>query len=180
MGALAKSLCFSSSRTVSSAAGASSVSRTVSRSDRKPSSFSMSETLAVLGATVGACHSSLSLSFTDERDFESAILDSKPLSVLFTRIVFRYWYGFYLFPVLARVLPFSGTHTDCSVFMYSAGQFFGTRTDSTFSRYSPRFYRFQVLTLILPFFGTCRHSFSVLARILRFPDTLPDSTGFRS
>ena len=94
--------------------------------------------------------------------------------------VVRYSHGFYLFPVLARILPFSGPDTDSTIFGYSSGQFFGTRPDSTFSRYSPGFYRFQVLTLILPFFGTRRHSFSVLARILRFPDTLPDSTGFRS
>ena len=92
--------------------------------------------------------------------------------------VFRYSHGFYLFPVLARILPFSGTDTDSTIFRYSSGQFFGTRKDSTFSRYSSGFYRFQVLTLILPFFGTRWDSFSVLARILAFsgPDT--DSTIF--
>ena len=83
--------------------------------------------------------------------------------------VFRYSHGFYLFPVLARILAFSGPDTDSTIFRCSWGQFFGTRMDSTFSRYSPGFYRFQVLTLILPFFGTRQESFSVLARILHFP-----------
>ena len=83
------------------------------------------------------------------------------------------------FSVLARILAFSGPDTDSSIFWCSWGQFFDTRIDSTFSRYSPGFYRFQVLTLILPFFGTRRDSFSVLARILPFPGTRPDSTVFR-
>ena len=103
--------------------------------------------------------------------------------------VFQYSHGFYVFPVLARIQPFSGNDTDSTIFRYSWGQFFGTRTDlpfpgtrtdSTFSQYSSGFYRFQLLTLILPFFGTRRHSFSVLARILPFPGTLPDFTFFRS
>ena len=82
--------------------------------------------------------------------------------------VFRCSHGCYLFPVLARILAFSDLDTDSTIFCYSSGMFFGTRPDSTFSRYSPGFYRFQLLTLILPFFGTRRHSFSVLARILPF------------
>ena len=48
--------------------------------------------------------------------------------------VFRYSHGFYLFPVLARILPFFGTHTDSTLFRYLPGQFFYTRTDSTFLR----------------------------------------------
>ena len=51
--------------------------------------------------------------------------------------------------------------------------------DSTFSRYSPGFYHFLVLTLILQFFGNRSDSFSILARILRFPSNLLDSTIFR-
>ena len=93
--------------------------------------------------------------------------------------VVRYSHGFYLFPVLARIILFSDPDTDSTIFGFSSGQFFGTRPNSTFSWYSPGFYRVQVLTLIPPFFGTRRHSFSVLARILCVPGTLPDSTGFR-
>ena len=94
--------------------------------------------------------------------------------------VFRCSHGCYLFPVLARILAFSDLDNDSTIYCYSSGMFFGTRPDSTFSRYSTGFYRFQLLTLILPFFGTRRHSFSVLARILLFPGTLPDFTVFRS
>ena len=57
-----------------------------------------------------------------------------PLPIL-VRTLFRYSDGFYLFPVLARILQFLGTHIDCTLFRYSSGQFFGTRTDSSFSRY---------------------------------------------
>ena len=60
--------------------------------------------------------------------------------------------SFYLFSVLARILPFVGTHTDCTLFRYSSGQFFGTGMDSYFSRYSLVFYHFWVPTLIVPFF----------------------------
>ena len=41
------------------------------------------------------------------------------------------------FPVLGQILPFSGPDTDSTIFRYSSGQFFGARTDSAFSRYSP-------------------------------------------
>ena len=51
--------------------------------------------------------------------------------------------------------------------------------DFTFSRYSPGFYYFSVLTLIRPFFRNRRDRFSILARVLTFPGTLPDSTIFR-
>ena len=49
--------------------------------------------------------------------------------------VFRYSHGFYLFPVLARILPFSGRDTDSTICRKSSGQFFGTGTNSNFSRY---------------------------------------------
>ena len=89
--------------------------------------------------------------------------------------VFRYSHRFYLFPVLARILPFSvlfeqffSSHTDSTLFWNSSGKFFDTRSDSNFSQYLPEFYHFLVLTLILIFFGTRLDSFSVLARILPF------------
>ena len=63
----------------------------------------------------------------------------------------RYSDGFYLFPVLAQILPFFSTPTASTLFRYPRGQFFDTRTDSTFSRYSPGFYHFLVLTQIRPF-----------------------------
>ena len=95
------------------------------------------------------------------------------------KTVFLCWHGFYLFPVLAQILPLSGTDTDSTIFRYSSGQLFRTRTESTIFRYSPGFYHFQVLTLILPFVGTRRYSFLVLARIPHFPSTRSDSTIFR-
>ena len=64
-------------------------------------------------------------------------------------------------------------HPDSTNFRYWFGQFFGNRTDSTFSRYSPEFYHFPVLTLILLIFGTGSESFSVIARILSFSGTCP-------
>ena len=67
--------------------------------------------------------------------------------------VFLYLHGFYLFPVLTRFLPFFGSHIDSTILRYSLGQFFDTRTDSTFSRYSTR---------ILLFFGS--HTDSTLFR----------------
>ena len=88
-------------------------------------------------------------------------------------------YGFYLFPVLARIPPFFGAHTDSTLFRCSPGQFFDTRRDSTFSRYWPEFIHFSVLTLIRPFSGTRRDSFSILVLILLFPSTRPYSTIFR-
>ena len=94
--------------------------------------------------------------------------------------VFRYSHRFYLFPVVSLILLFFGTHTDSTLFRYSSRQFFDTRMDSTFSRYSPRLYYFSVLTLIRHFFGNHRDSFSILARILLFPGTLPETTIFRS
>ena len=86
------------------------------------------------------------------------------------RIVFRYSDGFYLFPVLARILPFLGTHTYCTLFRYSSGHFFGTHTDCT--------HNFWVRTLIVPSCHTRLDSFSVLAQILPFPSTRMDSTIF--
>ena len=79
----------------------------------------------------------------------------------------------------ARILSFSDTDGDSTIFRYSVGQFFGTRTDSPFSRYSPGFNHFAVLKLILPFFGTRPSSFFVLAWILPFLGTRPNSIIFR-
>ena len=76
--------------------------------------------------------------------------------------VFSYSYGFDLFPVLARILQFCGSHTDSTILGKLFGQFFGTRSDSTFSRYSHGFYNFAVLTMILPFFNTRRNVFHSL------------------
>ena len=84
-----------------------------------------------------------------------------------------------LFPVLTRILPFLGTHIDWTLFQNSPEQFFDTRTDSTFSWYSPGFCHFLVLTLIGPFSGTYPNCFWILARILLFPGTHPDSAIFR-
>ena len=58
-------------------------------------------------------------------------------------------------------------------------QFFDTRRDSSFPRYSHGFDHFSVLTLIGHFSGTHPNSFSILARILLLPGTRPDSTIFR-
>ena len=58
------------------------------------------------------------------------------------------------------------------------GQFFDTRTDSPFSRYSPVFYHFLVLTQIRPFSGNRGDSFSILVPILAFPGARSDSTFF--
>ena len=88
-------------------------------------------------------------------------------------------HGFYLFPILSRILPFFGTHTDYTLFRYSTGHFFDSCTNSTFSPYSPGFYHFSGLTLIQPFFCTRRVSFSITARILPFLGTRPDSTIFQ-
>ena len=78
------------------------------------------------------------------------------------------------------ILPFFSPHTDCTIFRYSPQQLFDTRTNSTFFRYEPGFYNFSVHTLIEPFSGTRPNYFSILARILAFPGTRPDSTIFRS
>ena len=68
-----------------------------------------------------------------------------PFPIL-VRTVFRYSHGFYLFSVLAQIVPISGTHTDSTLFRNSSGQFFNSGTDSTFSRNSPELYHFPVLT----------------------------------
>ena len=106
----------------------------------------------------------------------SHLLD--PFPVL-TRIVFGYSNGFYFFLVLTRILPFLGSHIDWTLFPNSPEQFFDTRTDSTFSWYSPGFCLFSVLTLIGPFSGTHPNRFWILAWILLFPGTHPDSAIFR-
>ena len=92
---------------------------------------------------------------------------------VFAETVNRYSHGFYLFRVLAHILPFFGTHTNSSIFQYSPRQFFDTRKDSTFPRYSSRFYHFSVHTMIRPFFGTLRDSFSILRRISTFSGHSP-------
>ena len=76
-----------------------------------------------------------------------------PFSVLAGR-VFRYSQRFYLFAVLARILPIFGPHKDSTIFRNSSGMFFGTRTDFTFLRNSPEFFHFSILTQIRPFSGT--------------------------
>ena len=109
-----------------------------------------------------------------------------------------------LFPVLARILPFFGSHIDSTLSLYSPGQFFDTRTDSSFFQYlhwfnpSPvlariifsipiRILPFSVLARILPFFGIHIDSifsgsrpkcFSILTWILPFSGTRPNSTNF--
>ena len=99
-----------------------------------------------------------------------------PLPIL-VRTLFRYSQGFYLFPVLVQILLFLGEHTDCTLFRYSSGQCFDTRTNSTFSRYSPIF-NFWVRKKIVPSSDTRPDSISILTRILPFPGTHPDSTIF--
>ena len=74
--------------------------------------------------------------------------------------------------------PPSSSRFESTIFWYSPELFFDTRTDSTFSGYSPGFYDFSVLTLIRPFSDTHPDYFSILARILPFPSTLSDSTIF--
>ena len=117
----------------------------------------------------------------------------------------RYLSGFYHFSVLTQIRPFSGTRWDSFSILVRILPFPGTRLDSTFflfsdrfdpfpvlvgtvfrysyafylSQYSSGFYHFSVLTQIRPFAGTPQDSFSILVRILAFPDTRPDSTIFR-
>ena len=95
------------------------------------------------------------------------------------RTVFRYSHRFYFFLVLPWILPFFGAHIDWTLFWYSSEQFFDTRTDSTFSLYSPGFFHFSVHSLIGPFSSTHPNSFSIRARILPFPGARTDSTNFR-
>ena len=104
-----------------------------------------------------------------------------------TPLVFRYSHGFHLWPILARIQLFSGTHTHSTIFPNWSGQFFFTRTDSTFCRYWPGCNNFPVLALILPFFRTGPdsfrytkefHLFPVLDRIQQFFGTHTDSTIF--
>ena len=89
---------------------------------------------------------------------------------LLVRTVFRYSLEFYLYPVVARIQQFLGTHTGSTIFLNWSGQFFGTRTDSSFRRKSPGFNNFSVLTLILPF---CRTGFG------QFFGTRTDSKFYR-
>ena len=90
-------------------------------------------------------------------------------------------------PVLARIQQCYGTYTHSTIFLYWSEQFFGTRTDSTFCRYSPGFNNVPVLTLILPFSVLVRtvlryshgfHLLPVLARIQHFFGSHTDSTIF--
>ena len=84
----------------------------------------------------------------------------------------------YFFLVLTQILPFFGTHIDWTLFRYSPEQFFDTRRDFCFSRYSHEFDHFSVLTLIGDFSGTHPNNFSILARILLFLGTHSDSSIF--
>ena len=118
-----------------------------------------------------------------------------PFSVL-VGTVFRHSYGFYLFPVITQIWPFSGTRQDNLLIIAQILPFPGTPPDSTIFQYwhrfdpflvlavtvfrhSHRFYLFPVLTQIRPFSGTHWDSFSIIAQILPFPGTLPDSAIFR-
>ena len=74
------------------------------------------------------------------------------------------------FSIIAQILPFPGTRRILS--------FSGTDPDSTIFWYSPGFYHCPVLTLILLFFDTCSDYFSIIALILPFPGTRPDSIIF--
>ena len=80
---------------------------------------------------------------------------------------------------ISFLFPFLLVTMRWTLFWYSSWKFFGNRTDSTVSPYSPGFYHFSVLTLIVPSSDTRPYSFSVLARILPFPGTRSDSTIFR-
>ena len=66
-----------------------------------------------------------------------------PFFSVLVRTVIRLSYRFYLFPVPARIRPFSDTHTNSTIFRYLSRQFFDTRTNSTFSLYSPGFDHFR-------------------------------------
>ena len=105
------------------------------------------------------------------------------------RTVFQRCHGFFLFSVLAQILPFLevtlilsfyGTHTDSTIFRNSSGQFFKSGMDSSFSQHSPGFDHFSVFTLILPFSETRSNSFSKVQRILPFLGTRTNSTIFGS
>ena len=92
------------------------------------------------------------------------------------------------FTILARILPFPSNLPDSTIFRYSHTFDPFPVLVRTIFRYSHGFYLFPVLNRILlfftthndsPFFCNRRDSFSILAWILPFPDTLPDSTIFR-
>ena len=101
------------------------------------------------------------------------------------------------FPVLTRILPFSGTRQDSTLLRYSPGfypspvlawiQPFLVLAPTLF-QYSPRFYHFSVLTRLypspvlawnLPFPILARALFSVLVQILPFSSSRSDSTLLR-
>ena len=93
------------------------------------------------------------------------------------------------YSILARILPLPSSRPDSIIFWYShwfyhfsilAWKVFVTFTDYTLSWYSPGFDHFPVLKLILPFFSTRSDSYSILARILPLPGSLPDSIIFLS
>ena len=95
----------------------------------------------------------------------------------------RYW-----FSIFARILPFPSILPDSTIFQYSHWFDHFPVLVRTIFWYSHGFYlflvlarilSFLVLTLIRPFFCNRRDSFSILARILPFPGTLPNSTIFR-
>ena len=107
----------------------------------------------------GFCHLSV---FTRILHF----VDTWPISFLVLAQIFRYWHEFYLI----------GLHVDSTLFWYLTDQFFGTRTDSTWSRQSPGFCHLSVFTRILHFFDTWSINFLVLAQILLDPGGASDST----
>ena len=105
------------------------------------------------------------------------------------RIIFRYSLRFYPSPVLARILPFFGNRPDSTLLQYSPRFYlpFPVLAQTLF-RYSSGFYPSWVLTQILPFSASHLEStfpsafsdhFLVLAGILPFSETRPDSTLFQ-
>ena len=86
------------------------------------------------------------------------------------------------------ILAFPSTRPHSTIFLYShwfdpfpvlSGTVYRYSHGFSFSLYSPIFYHFLVLTYIRPFIGTRRDSLQILAGILFFPRTCPDSTIFR-
>ena len=78
--------------------------------------------------------------------------------------LFRYSHRFYPSPVLARILPFSGTCLDSTF----PGPFFDTRTDFTLCRYSLKIYPSLVLIRTVCRYSPGFYHSPVLARIQPF------------
>ena len=85
---------------------------------------------------------------------------------------FRYLHEFYHSPILAQILPFSGTRPNSTLFGYLPG----FNLSRTLFRYSHGFYPLPVFTQNLPFSRTHPDCLSILSRILPFSSTRPNST----